>query len=550
MQAVVGVLNESLVESLKGFYKMRKAYFTLETIVEAESRYRKRVASSQSDMPSNSNLDSTPAKTESDLGLFKDAEESVGLSSRHENVLIDGVTPPRPSKSPVSSEDDRFQHPINAFVHSGSNVCLGMLLLMLSMIPPVFARLLSIIGFQGDRGRGLRMLWQATEYENINSTMAALILLAYYNISISLYDILPDTEEGGNGNEHQTAYPAARLEVLLSEMRQRYPNSSLWIVEEARMLARKRDLTAGLELLSRKKVSPLKQVTAVAQFEESLQLLYAHRYESCVASFERCCELSDWSHALYLYIAGCAAVQLTRNSAAVEDFEKANQHEKSAIRLFTKAQSNAGKRKFFARQLPLESYVARKISKWTARAQASNISIVEAIGIAPCEEMIYHFGGFKLMDRAQIQISFDNLSDSRRVIEERKWEGDATDEFATGDLLEAAALRAASKHEEAISLLRSGVLCKDAALFKDNCAENWLLPVANYELATNLWVSRPKRSEPRESIDAVELAVVRQAQTHLEQAAKWRDYDLEARMGMRITMAQTTVKAWLAEYGS
>jgi Protein of unknown function (DUF3808) len=601
MQAVVGVLRESITESLKGFYKLRKAYQSLEAIAQAEARYKRLrpyglsgqtlqlAKNPDTTSPEKPSTEPPDSDQDADVESFQDASEYADQTQatlRYSGTLeINGAlhrqgsgsvsAPVSPQKlrgetattvlnaeQPHDTHDlqstdplhsDIFSHPVDAFIHSGTCMCFGMLLLILSMIPPVFARLLYIIGFQGDRERGLSLLWQAAEYENINGATAGLVLLSYFNTFISFCDILPDADptmskhkvEGNNA-----AYPSERLEGLLGIMRQRYPKSCLWVIEAARMHAQKQNLSKGIELLSREGArSPLKQVVALAEFEKSLQALYAHEYSLCASSFQRCCELNSWSHALYLYIAGCAHVQLYRDAQLKSDSTKASKHAKVATDLFARAQSQSGKRKIFARQLPLEVYVTRKLTKWETRAKAQGLSLIDAIGVPPCEEMAYTFGGFKKMDAIQNERSMRNLQESGRLMTMRGWGPEYADEWAGLALLRAAALRARGQHKESMDSLQTEILAKDPSLFRGSGQDEWVVPVAHYEIASNLWAIRtlPKKSPQRDhNVDNVELA--RKAQEHLDKAAKWGSYDLEARMGMRITMGQSTVKTWLGQH--
>ena len=111
------------------------------------------------------------------------------------------------------------------------------------------------------REAGLRLLWSATRFKhNINGAIAGLITLGFHNGAIAFCDILT-----------QDALPRERLRTLLSEMRQLYPKSKLWLLEEARMLAGDRQLEKAVELMDQSGKSNLKQAEALQVCREKVK---------------------------------------------------------------------------------------------------------------------------------------------------------------------------------------------------------------------------------------------------------------------------------------
>lgn len=333
MNAVVAVLSENLTESLKGFYKMRKAYQTLDQLMQEEDRYFKRIEAEGSNQGSgwstpaghatstsvsSVTLDSiTNQKIESkasdrieddDSDLeFVDADEShsgmqtpadytghLTTANGHETAEtklssgvsglslgdIDGQSHESLKNMPlggsnVERDASLFNTTIDAFIHSGINLCFGMMLVILSMVPPSFGRLLSVIGFRGDRERGLTLLWQSCPFPNIYGkskrpfkrpslttigAVSGLMLLNYYNSIGGFCDILPDTQKYP---DDILGYPRQRCEALLTDMRSRYPKSSLWRLEEGRMHASKKNLSEAIAILNSNTGSQMKQISAL-----------------------------------------------------------------------------------------------------------------------------------------------------------------------------------------------------------------------------------------------------------------------------------------------
>lgn len=227
MSVVVVVLSKDWKAILFAVRKMRRAYYTLDGIKKMEIQ-------------------------------FKEGKESNAF------------------------DPEDFENELDGFVHSSLHFCYGIVLLLLSLVPPIVRKCFDFFGYYGDKKRGLTMLWEATKFRNLIGAMAALALLAYYNGFVRFCDIVPDKTPGEMDIE---GYPREELADLLRDMRQRFPNSRIWQEEESRMMGANKNLEGAFTMLAEGKKSNLKQVEALCVWEKSLNALFLHRYEICAESF-------------------------------------------------------------------------------------------------------------------------------------------------------------------------------------------------------------------------------------------------------------------------
>ena len=217
-----------------------------------------------------------------------------------------------------------------------------------------------------------------------------------------------------------------------------------------------------------------------------------------------------------------------------------------------KAPGFAGTKKFMARQLPFDTFVTRKIAKWEARAKAWDVPLVDAIGIDPIEEMIFFWNGYSRMTDQQLEESLTRLEWCESEAN-KTWSREGPEEKAILELLRAAVLRSLNRFGEAKETLAANVLNHEKATFKGHLKDNWVLPAAHFEMAANYWMERPtyqklhggseKTPAGSENTES-ERKQVRECREYLEHAASWESYELDARIGLKVTAAIEAVNKW------
>lgn len=149
MAAVVGVLSESVVESMKAFYKLRTAYKTLEGILDQMSKMQTPTqldGAGQSRQSLANGTSGDKIRENEPPGLLIPGPETRSSSAS----IRSAKTASRPgSRSHPSTGYMPPDALVDEFVVSGVNLCFGVLLLILGMVPPSMRTIMSIVGFRG-----------------------------------------------------------------------------------------------------------------------------------------------------------------------------------------------------------------------------------------------------------------------------------------------------------------------------------------------------------------------------------------------------------------
>ncbi|KAM3432676.1 hypothetical protein MY4824_006413 [Beauveria thailandica] len=545
MSAVLGVLNESVIEAMKSFLKLRRAYITLDAIITKENEYFKK---HRTRTGSSSAAVSSARGSSEDKIVFSAAQTPVSSSTSLEALPTDTEKLPATlgSTAPALQDIDiELANPIDAFIHSGVNMCMGILMLMMSLMPPAFARILSIVGFKGDREAGIRMLWRSVAHPNANGAFAGIMLLNFYHSMLGLVDIQPhETDFDESAEPYGT--PQHKVAELLATMRERFPQSRLWLIEEAKGLASRRDLPSAIAELEGGTQSKMKQVTAINQFTLALFSMSAHDWPRMRKYFLHCVEVNTWSAALYYYMAGAASLELYRDAVACGDAASAAAEKKTAEKYLLKSGETSTKKKFMARQLPFETFVQRKVQKWEARRKELGVDLADAVAVSPAVEMMFAWSGPKWMamrefEKAQECLAWSRLTAPADKLEKLK----ERDELGVRAVCLASILRGCNRLDEASELLEVEVLSHDRNVFKGGHREDYVVPAAIHEVAAIAWAEcgQPPADFDAAQTEEYQRTKVKKCEENLEKARVWEAYVLDARMGMRIQCGLATL-AW------
>lgn len=461
--AMLGFLDESLTSAMRSVWKLKSAYGTLHSLYNHVEKANTRAA----------------------------AQIRVG------NGRIGGTDQASGSPSGLSATD--------YFTHCGAICGFGLLTLIISLLPPKVSRVLSIIGFKGNKEQALTALWSIVDAPNIQGALAILGLLLYHGELLGLCDIVE------NEKEDLTKCSEA-LELALK----RYSHSALWQLQAAKMQGRLGNLKASIKTLENIHARPqMKQIEALKMYDLGMTYIYAHRWAEAAKQFEDISARNEWSKSSYYFIIASCLVELyaATNSEA---------HALDAEKWFDKAAETTGS-KVAGRAIPFETYLKRKINKWrTNAAQGAKNRTIDGIAVPPMVEYIHLFNGWKKMrgDEGLLQQSLAMIARTGTV-------KDRADDSTIRSLCETAVQRNLGDTAAAFaSVSRINTLTSFRHL---EDAETWCIPFIYYETACCYW-ARDGHSATKEM------------KHWIDKARAFGESEFEQRISIRCTIALQTIE--------
>jgi tetratricopeptide (TPR) repeat protein len=601
LNALVMLLSESMLDSAKALLKLRRAYQTLDELLHLIKDYeRKKRLQGKSLNESSVSLSSATTNTSTVADVpFSVSQELLsdphltGLAEKVHEMRVSRLNGSHIGNTPVSErlracvgynservcdQEEREGVPVHSsdlstideYIISGTNLCFGILQLVLSLIPPAIGKVLSVVGFKGSRENGLKMIWESVQGRNIHGCIGLLALLVFYDGPFQFTDAdfdIPDSldetrtmgtnltsEEGLSLQRTKSLrimrtesrafqgigkptllHPGKKLEDALLYARALFPNSALWLLQEARMLASRGRLEESLQLMdSIERDVKMVQVEALLVFDRVMILMFLHRYERAAQDIPKLIALNAWSPGLYTYIAASCYVELYRmcKMGLVEDMETLARKDEFAKKASDLMKKVPGLVKGVKKTMPFDKFLLRKHAEYTENMKKYNVSLIDAIGTSPTHELMYFWNGYNRMPEEHLQIAQNLLNYS---VSECALFPEHSNHNMVRNLLRAITLRRLGDIDEGMKLLDEEVLRNIIVLQPENKKEPyryirhledpWLYPTAMYEKALFIW-----KQTGVNGLDS--------SKTWLTYAQGYSDdYELSTRVSMKIKAA-------------
>ncbi|QLG74792.1 hypothetical protein HG535_0H01190 [Zygotorulaspora mrakii] len=632
LHALLMLFSESMMEAAKALLKLRKAYSMLQEIFEAIKKAEKTKSKAALSLDNESNESQTSFASVDSPFASADIPYKLGPEEQEDHDLLEyaekihrmrtkrlcgahignspainrlrkelGLEAMKDLPSDEIKEYDPIfdadlsQATIDEFIHSGVNLCFGILQVVLSLIPPTIGAVLSIVGFHGSREEGLRLIWRATRQRNVHGCIGLLGLMFYYDgpfqftdddfdipalnspsitntpsssslaktrsqrsssgvqlkknstsdstTSLRKKDITEnhsplskkDTRNGsfmeGDLDDPTLLHPGKILEDALLKSRALFPNSALWLLNEARMLSGKGRLEEAVNLLDSIDVESIqmRQVKSLLVFDRAITLSHLHRYDRAAEDLLSLMNISDWSHAFYTYFAGCCYLENWRMcKMGLMESEKADYYKQRATELIFDAPNLLGKKTFKSKNLPLDRFMLRKVQQF--KSMQNDLGVpdpLDAIATSPVHEISYFYNGYNRMTKSGLELSTKMLQEFHNPAIDCRDE----DQELIKDFLISLSMRRQDKLQEGCAIMDEKVLPKFFSLedgktrYVKKTEDPWLYPASLYERALFTW--------KLEGMDGLP-----ESREWLLRAQGYAgDYELSTRIGMKIKAA-------------
>lgn len=527
----------------------------------------------------------------SDDEEFEDAMEHLAVNDAPSSFVGSGaqsiLSSVDTSPSSQGNGSDTYLHvsTTDEFIHSGVQLCFGILQVVLSLIPPAIGAVLSIVGFKGNRNIGLQLLWRtAITSRNVHGELALLFLLVFYDGPVQFVDTgfrLPESKE-----DHNVISLSNKLTVLEEELvkimdnpplytsqllrsaRQHFPHNALWILQEGRMLAAQGDLVGASTLMQSFTDDPnnkiqMKQIESLLVFDRAIIYMYLHEYDKAARDLIHLIDINSWSKAVYLFMAASCYLEKYRmikmgvvkgdDMEAKKYADLFSKYMKLSLSYVPGHGHNAPKKGGLGgsgKQMPFDKFLLRKVKHIEARKkQYPDLQLADLVGTSLIHELVYFWNGYNRMTAENFQIALKMLGYSGAPNAELSANTsnhsfamikETEDEAMIRYFLQSVCLRQLGQVKEGSRILQQYVLSKivisDSPQFKFHkmTYSPYLYPTAFYENTMFTWV---EETGPNSQVDVKKAVADSKAWLKKAEIVGDGDYELSNRTSMRIKAA-------------